>query len=368
MIVKKLKLRNFRNYAEQEFEFDEKINIIHGNNAQGKTNVLEAIYLFSLGKSNRAAKDTDMIKFGETFAEAEIEFSSRNRSVSGRAVLESAKRKKIFLNEIPIRKNSELVGNLNVVFFGPEYLSLIREGPKKRRKNIDILICQLKPAYLNAISEYKRLNEQKGSLLKDERIDNLLLSVIDEKILQLSVFISRYRLEYIKKIEALAKKIQLDISGGKEELSMRYISSSIEITAENVENLSQLYAQRMVELRSRELKYRESVFGPHRDDIEFYINGKDLKLFGSQGQQKTAILVQKIAEVQLFFEETGEYPVLLLDDIMSELDSHRQDYILNKIKDMQIFVTCTDSEKFENLEKGRFLRIDKGEMTKCTSI
>ena len=368
MIIKGLKLRNFRNYEEQKFEFNEKVNIIYGNNAQGKTNILEAIYLFSLGKSNRAAKDTDMIRFGENFAEAEIEFSSHSRNVSGRVVLENAKRKKIFLNDIPVRKNSELVGNLNVVFFGPEYLSLIREGPKKRRKNIDIMICQLKPAYLNAVSEYKRLNEQKGSLLKSDRIDNLLLSVIDEKILELSVFISKYRFEYIKKIEALAKKIQLDISGGKEELSMRYISCGIEVNAENVENLSQLYAQRMVELRSRELRYRESVFGPHRDDIEFYINGKDLKLFGSQGQQKTAILVQKIAEVQLFFEETGEYPVLLLDDIMSELDTIRQDFVLNKIRDMQIFITCTDSEKFKSLEKGMFLRIDKGEMIECTSI
>lgn len=368
MIIKGLKLHNFRNYEDQKFEFDEKINIIYGNNAQGKTNVLEAIYLFSLGKSNRASKDTDMIKFGETSFEAEIEYISKSREVSGRIYLENSRRKKIFLNDIPVRKNSELLGNLNVVFFGPEYLSLIREGPKRRRKNIDIMICQLKPQYLTAVSEYKKLNEQKSSLLKAERIDEILLSVIDEKVLELSLYIARVRYEYIKKIERLAQKIQLEISEGRESLTMKYISCGIEINDENIKNLSAHFEKKMVELRGRELKYKESVFGPHRDDIEFYINGKDLKLFGSQGQQKTAILVQKIAEVELFCEEIGEYPVLLLDDIMSELDSSRQDFVLNKIKNMQIFVTCTDSEKFKNLEKGKFIRIDKGEVTNCTSI
>ena len=368
MTVENLYLRNFRNYEEEKIEFDEKINIIYGSNAQGKTNILEAIYLFSLGKSNRAAKDTDMIKFGENKSEVGIEFISKKRKNEGRILIESSKRKKIFVNDIAVRKNSELVGNLNVVFFGPEYLSLIREGPKKRRKNLDILICQLKPSYLTAISEYKKLNEQKSSLLKNEKIDDLLLSVLNEKILGLSSYISKIRFEYIKKIEKIAQKIQLEISDNKENLSMNYISCGIKISEKNVENLSVLFAEKMIELRQRELKYRECIFGPHRDDIEFFINGADLKYFGSQGQQKTAILVQKLAEVELFCEEIGEYPILLLDDIMSELDKSRQDFVLNRIKMGQIFVTCTDSEKFKNLKSGRFLKIDKGVLTECTSI
>ena len=368
MVIRGMSLRNFRNYEEQKFEFDENINIIYGNNAQGKTNILEAIYLFSMGKSNRASKDLEMIRFGEDYAEAEIEYISKSRLVEGKIRLDGARRKKIFLNDIPIRKNSELLGNLNVVFFGPDYLSLIREGPKRRRKNLDITICQLRPRYLTAISDYKRLNEQKSSLLKGEVLDKILLSVIDEKILELSVYISQMRFLYIQRICEIAKKIQLEISNGKENLSMKYISCGIEITEKNIGSLSEVYRKRMSELRERELRYRESIFGPHRDDIEFLINGADLKLFGSQGQQKTAILVQKIAEVELIFAETGEYPVLLLDDIMSELDIKRQDFVINKIKNMQIFITCTDSEKFKSLEKGRYIKIEKGEVTKCTSI
>ncbi len=368
MIVKKLKLNNFRNYSSENLEFDEKLNIIYGNNAQGKTNILEAIYLFSLGKSNRAAKDNDLIKFGEELSQIEMEFISKNRPCTGEIRIEGGKRKKILINEIPVKKNSELAGNLNVVFFGPEYLSLIREGPKMRRKNLDVLICQLKPSYLTAISEYKRVNEQKSSLLKEINVNYMLLDVLNEKILELSVYISTVRYEYIKKIEKIAKDIQLEISEGKENLSMKYVTSGVAVSDENVRNLSLIFAENMVKLRERELKYRECIFGPHRDDIEFFINGKDLKHFGSQGQQKTAILVQKIAEVELVLDEIGEYPILLLDDIMSELDTKRQDFVLNKINKGQIFVTCTDSEKFKNVTGGKYIRIDKGEMTECTCI
>lgn len=366
MIIKELTLRNFRNYEDETIKFNDKINIIHGNNAQGKTNILEAIYLFSLGKSNRAAHDTDMIRFGENYAEAEIRFLSKNREINGKILLDKSKRKRIFINDIPVRKNSELVGSLNVVFFGPEYLSLIREGPRMRRRNLDILISQLHPSYLAAVSDFKKLNDQKSVILKSDKIDEVLLSVLDEKILELSVYIAKMRYEYVKEIEKIGKSIQKDISNGKEELGMEYIFCGTRIKSKEFENLSVLSAEKMVELRKRELKYRECIFGPHRDDIEFYINGADLKLFGSQGQQKTAILVQKIAEVELFKEKIGEYPVLLLDDIMSELDGIRQDYVLNKLGNMQIFITCTDSTRFRELSEGMFLKIEKGRLKECT--
>ena len=368
MIVKKLKLHNFRNYEDQIIEFNDKINIIYGNNAQGKTNILEAIYLFSLGKSNRAAHDSDMIKFGQESSRLDIGFISKDREVKGQIELDFKKRKRIFINEIPVKKNSELVGNLNVVFFGPEYLSLIREGPKKRRRNLDITISQLRPNYLAAASDYKKLNDQKSSLLKKDRIDEVFLSVIDEKILEISEYIIKLRYEYIKKIENIAKKIQLEISDGKEILGMNYISCGIKIGDSEIENLKEILRKKMTEMRQREIKYRESVFGPHRDDIEFFINDKDLKLFGSQGQQKTAILVQKIAEVELMKEEIGEYPVLLLDDIMSELDTVRQDFVINRIENMQIFITSTDSEKFKSLKSGKFIKVEKGRITECTCI
>ncbi len=368
MIVKDIEFCNFRNYKKEKIEFHEKLNIIYGNNAQGKTNILEGIYLFSLGKSNRASKDFEMIRFGEECAEILMNFISKENETSGEVVIDRRKRKKVLINEIPVKKNSDLVGKFNVVFFGPEYLSLIREGPKKRRKNIDIMISQLKIGYVNVLADYKKLIEQKNSLLKEDFPDKLLLSVINEKIKEMSVYIIKNRYEYIKKIEKIAKKIQLDISQGKEELKMDYVSCGLNIDEKIIENLEKKLFEKADEVFLREMRYRESIFGPHRDDIEFKINGEDLKLFGSQGQQKTAILVQKIAEVELFREEIGEYPVLLLDDIMSELDSIRQDYILNKLRNMQIFITCTDREKFSEMTSGKFIKIEKGSVSECTCI
>lgn len=368
MIVRDIRLRNFRNYEEEKIEFHEKLNIIYGNNAQGKTNILEGIYLFSLGKSNRASKDHEMIRFGENSSELFMNFVSRENEISGEITIDKGKRKKIIINDILVRKNSDLVGKFNVVFFGPEYLSLIREGPKKRRKNIDIMISQLKKGYVSVLSDYKKLIEQKNSLLKEERPDKILLSVLNEKIKEYSLYIIKTRFEYIKKIEKIARKIQLDISNGKEELKMDYMSCGLNIDENTIENLEKELKEKAEELFAREMRYRESIFGPHRDDIEFKINGADLKLFGSQGQQKTAILVQKIAEVELFREEIGEYPVLLLDDIMSELDSIRQDYILNKLRNMQIFITCTDREKFSQMTSGKFIKIEKGCVTECICI
>lgn len=368
MIIKDISFRNFRNYEEEKIEFNEKVNIIYGNNAQGKTNILEGIYLFSLGKSNRASKDVEMITFGKDSAEVSLNFVSHDNNTLGEITIDKTKRKKIFINEIPVKKNSELVGKLNVVFFGPEYLSLIREGPKKRRKNIDIMISQLKVGYLNAISEYRKLIDQKSRLLKEDKVDEILLSVMNEKLFEFSAYIIKVRYEYIKKIEQISQKIQLDISGGKENLTLDYISCGEKIEQSSVYNIKDILREKSKDIFRREMKYRECILGPHRDDIEFRINGSDLKLFGSQGQQKTAILVQKIAEVELFREEIGEYPILLLDDIMSELDKSRQDYVLNKLDKMQIFITCTDIERFRNLERGKFIKIEKGSVTECTCI
>ena len=368
MIAESIELNRFRNYEAEKIEFDKKINIIYGNNAQGKTNILEAVYIFSLGKSNRAYHDSDVIKFGCTDSNIKMNFISRDTECSGEINLFKNKRKQIFINEIPVKKSSELVGRFNVVYFGPEYLSLIKDGPKKRRKNTDILISQLKTGYLSAISEYKRVIEQKNNLLKQDRIDEIFLSVLNEKVIDLSEYIIKCRYEYIKKTERISKKIQLDISGGKENLDIGYISCGIKIDDENIEGIKDILKEKSVKVFEKERYTRESILGVHRDDIEFKINGADLKIFGSQGQQKTCILVQKIAEVELFKEERGEYPVLLLDDIMSELDNIRQDYVLNKIENMQIFITCTDKERFKNLEKGKFIEIERGRVKNCTFI
>lgn len=364
MFVKELNLKNFRNYENQSFLFDDKVNIIYGNNAQGKTNILEGIYMFSLGKSNRAQKDTETISFGEENAQLKIIFEDSKRENSAQINISKNKRKSIFVNDIPIRKNSELVGKFNSVYFGPEYLDLIKGGPKKRRKNIDIIVSQLKISYFSALSELKNILEQKNAILKSEKKDKIILSVLNEKLLACSLAICNLRFLYLKKLEERAKIFQKEISSQKENFNIRYISP-IGILEEFDEKLFLKEMEEKINASlQKEIILGECIVGPHRDDIEFKINGLDVKNYASQGQQKTAVLVQKIAEVELFKEEKGEYPVLLLDDIMSELDIKRREFVTDKIKNMQIFITCTEKEKFDMFKRGKFFEIENGKLIK----
>jgi len=362
MKVKSLELKNFRNYEKQIFEFDDNVNIIYGYNAQGKTNILEAIYLFSLGKSNRTIKDSELIKFGEDFCEANIVFNDENRENTASINISKSKKKRIFVNEIPLKKNSELVGKFNAVYFGPEYLDLIKGGPKKRRKNIDIIISQLKVSYFSAAAELKNIIEQKNAVLKNEKPDKIILSILNEKLSEVSLIISKLRFKYIRKIEKIASGLQKQISENNESFEIKYISSIGYIEEFNEEKFKKEFTEKLEKNLEKEIILRECTVGPHRDDMEYKINGLDVKSFASQGQQKTTVLVQKIAEVELFKEETGEYPVLLLDDIMSELDSKRQQFVTEKIKNMQIFITCTSKETFKEFENGKFFEISEGRL------
>lgn len=362
MKVKSLELKNFRNYGNESFIFDDNINIIHGLNAQGKTNILEAIYLFSLGKSNRTIRDSELIKFGEEFCEARLLFEDENRKNTEKICISSKKKKNIYINDILIRKNSELVGKFNAVYFGPEYLDLIKGGPKKRRKNTDIIISQLKVSYFSAAAEMKNIIEQKSAALKSEKPNKMIISVLNERLLEEAVTICKLRYEYLKKIEKIAADLQKQISEENESFEIKYISP-IGLTEEFDEAFFREEMKKRLEKNSeKELFLKECIVGPHRDDIEYKINGLDVKSFASQGQQKTTVLVQKIAEVELFKEERGEYPVLLLDDIMSELDEKRQRFVTEKIKNMQIFITCTNKEALGKLKKGKFFEISKGRL------
>ncbi len=362
MIVKDISLKNFRNYENEKIEFSPYINIIYGNNAQGKTNILEGIYLFSMGKSNRTYHDEELIKFGCEEAELNMNFKSGKRDIFARMVIKKNRRKSVFINEIPVKRNSDLVGRFNVVYFGPECMDIIKSGPSSRRKNIDIIISQLKSTYFSYLGEYKKVIEAKNALLKSEIIDKITLEILNDKIITLSTEIIKYRFLYIKKIEKIAKEIQKEISNGSENLEIKYVSAAGIIDDFNEERIKKVLKEKMEKNFRREIDFREVSFGVHRDDIEYYINGKNVKAFGSQGQQKTVALVQKIAEVNMIFEEIGEYPVLLLDDIMSELDFLRQEYILTKIKDMQIIITCTDRDKFKILPETKEIKIEKGRL------
>lgn len=360
MIVKELFLKDFRNYENQSISFSPDVNVIYGDNAQGKTNILEAVYLFAMGKSNRTYHDEELIRFGMPFANVKMKFLSGDRELVSEINIKKGKRKSILINEIPIKKNSDLVGRFKVVYFGPECMDLVKSGPKSRRKNFDVLISQLHKNYFKNLSDYKKLLDSKTALLKAEKRDFETLDIINEQIAAVSVEIMKYRFSYIKKIENISKEIQNEISGSTENIEISYNSSVGIIEQFDEKEAAALLREKIDKNKRREIEFRECLTGPHRDDIEYLINGRKVKIFGSSGQQKTVSLVQKIAEVSLIFKETGEYPVLLLDDIMSELDKSRQKYILNKIRGMQIIITCTDKDGFEKIDKINEIKVSKG--------
>ena len=363
MQVHELKLRDFRNYTEEIISFGDGVNILYGDNAQGKTNILEAVYLFSMGKANRARKDIELIRHGQDKAELSLTFSDKERESIAEIVLFKNRRKTIAVNEIPVRKNSELVGRFRVVYFGPEYLGLVKEGPAVRRKNIDILISQLRPRYFSALGDMKKLIESKNALLKMDNPNQAMLEILNEKLCSVSAEIIFCRFQYLNRIGAIATELQNEISSSSETLLVKYQSCVGDVAEKSHEEIQACLRERLAEAFRRELDLRESVIGPHREDIAYFINGQDAKAFASQGQQKTIVLVQKLAEVELMYQETGELPVLLLDDIMSELDKKRQSFILNRIRDMQILITCTDVDGFQLSENARRFHIEKGTIT-----
>ncbi len=339
-----LELTDFRNYVSQHIEFGDGVNVIFGDNAQGKTNILEAVYFFAMGKSNRARKDAELIRHGESRANITLKFADSERENELQAEIFRDKRKRILINEIPIRKNSELVRRFNVVYFGPEYLGLVKEGPQVRRKNIDFLISQIKPGYLASLNELKRIVESKNALLRMENPNLTMLDIMDEKLAAVSVNIIMHRALYISRIERIAKEIQKDISNGSEMLEIKYNSCIGDVSYMDADAVKTAVSEKIKEARQREIRLCESVIGPHREDITYLINNEEAKLYASQGQQKTIVMSQKLAEVELIAGEIGEKPVLLLDDIMSELDKTRREYILKSIGNMQILITCTDLE------------------------
>lgn len=362
MTVKDISLKNFRNYENEKIEFSPNVNIIYGNNAQGKTNILEGIYIFSIGKSIRTYHDEELIKFGEKEAFLEMNFTKGKREIVSDVIIKKSKRKIFRVNEINVKKNSDLVGNFNVVYFGPECMNIIKSGPSQRRRSLDILISQLKKRYFAVLGDYKKTLESKASLLKNEYPDKITLEILNERLIELNFELIKYRFFYIKKIEEKAAEIQKEISSEKENLTMKYMSFAGYTENFDENEIKKKIREKFEKNYEKEIAFREVISGIHRDDIEYFINEKNVKNYGSSGQQKTVALVQKIAEVYLIKEEIGEFPVLLFDDIMSELDEKRQEYILKKIKGMQIIITCTDKEKFSEEKDCKYIKIEEGRL------
>lgn len=349
MKIKSITLRNFRNYADESIIMGDGINLFYGENAQGKTNILEAVYLFSSAKSHRGAKDKELIRFSSDEAQISMKFYSQQRLQEAKMCFFKNKNKQLFMNEIEQKKNKALLGVFSTVIFSPEDLNLIKDGPDERRKFMDIDISQLRPNYYKILKDYGRVLEMRNNLLKKEKIDQTLLEVYNTKLAKYGAKIMIHRQLFIDKMKQKAKEIYFFISDKKEELSIIY-SPSIEKTYELKEKeiVSKLYEA----LSSKEdILKRATLKGPHRDEVLFLIDGKEAKSYCSQGQQRSIVLSLKLAEFVFMEEVLGEPPVLLLDDILSELDAKRREKLISFIKDNQTIITCTDKEFYYQLEK-----------------
>ncbi len=336
MKASNLELYNFRNYEYENISFSDGVNIIHGENGMGKTNILEAVYYFSYGRSFRSG-GKEVIKDGEKEARISLSFENRERKLESDIKFLSGKRKEIYINEIELKKTSQLLGNFICVLFTPDEMGIIKGMPEVRRKFCDSSIMPLRPNYIKELIKYRNILAQKTALLKSRQYETL--DIWNEKLAETGSRIMTLRESYIERINQKAREIQNEISGGKEELSLIYNPS-----VKSKEN----YLEKLTEYKEKEKENLFCMVGVHRDDIDIFINGKPAKNYASQGQIRTAVLSLKLAETEIIKEETGEYPVMLLDDILSELDKSRREFLISKIKGKQIIITCTDIENFFN--------------------
>lgn len=348
MYIQSLELKNYRNYDRLIIEFSSGTNILYGDNAQGKTNILEAVYLGTTTKSHRGSKDKEIIRFGENESHIRIHLMKQDIGHQIDMHLKKSRTKGAAIDQIPIKRSSDLLGFVPVIFFSPEDLSIIKNGPSERRKFLDIELSQLEKMYLHQLSSYNKVMAQRNNLLKQLVYQRELLDTLDSWDLQLVKYgseVIRYRRKFIEDLNEIIREIHKNLTGKKEKIVLKY-----DYSVNYDEFLTVLQRKREIDL-----KYASTGVGPHRDDIEFLVNGIDIRRFGSQGQQRTAALSLKLAQIELVKRQTGETPILLLDDVLSELDSSRKNYLLDSIKDIQTLITCTGLEEFINSH----LQIDK---------
>lgn len=341
MIIKSLKLKDYRNYDLLNIEFDKATNIFYGDNAQGKTNILEAVYLSGTTKSHRGTKDRDLIKFD--CDESHIETIIEKNGVPFQIDMHLKKNspKGIAINRIPIRKATELFGLMNFVFFSPEDLNIIKNGPSERRRFMDLELSQLDKVYLKDLASYNRIVNQRNKLLKDVYFQNDLIDTLDVWDMQLMMYgekIIERRKKFIEEVNEIIADIHFRLTGGRERIRLSYESGCGAFSLEEA----------VTRNREKDIRTKSTSVGPHRDDICFYVGDIDIRRFGSQGQQRTAALSLKMSEIELVKMIIKDTPVLLLDDVLSELDKNRQNYLLDSIHDIQTLITCTGMEEFVN--------------------
>lgn len=352
MRILNLECKNFRNLENVYLEPCDNMNVICGENAQGKTNIIEAIWLFTGAKSFRGSKDSEFLKFGEQKALSTLNFQSQG--IVNNARLEIKNKRTAFLNENKLKSAAALAGNFNAIVFSPVDLSIVSDGPSVRRKFLDTAIGQIYPAYISILKNYMRAVAQRNQIIKDFKYDStvsVMLDVFEGEIAATGKKIIDFRKRYLELLNPFLALLYDGISKGKEILETNYIS----VSSNNLQD-------ELREKRKEDMFSGVTSVGPHRDDVDFKINGISARSFASQGQKRSIALALKLAEAEVIRNKTGECPVILLDDVMSELDKTRQNFVLNHIEDMQSFLTCCDETNFEGLKKGRVFMVKEGKV------
>lgn len=347
MKLNKLQLKNYRNYQELFLEFPNSLNVFLGENAQGKTNLLESIYVLALTRSHRTNNEHELIGWQDDFAQIKGRIS-KGVGETELELLLTKKGRKSKVNHIEQKRLSSYIGQLNVILFAPEDLSLVKGSPQMRRRFIDMELGQISPMYLYDLAQYQKTLKQRNLYLKQlaekKQTDEIYLDILSEQLVEFGSKVLTNRLQFIKRLEHWSNELHTRITNQREHLEIEYVGS-LPIEAESLENIQAIFQGELQKNRKRELFRGTTLVGPHRDDLRFLVNGQNVQTYGSQGQQRTTALSVKLAEIDLMKEETGEYPLLLLDDVMSELDDNRQVHLLETIEDkVQTFLTTTTLE------------------------
>ncbi|MHA6252971.1 DNA replication/repair protein RecF [Oceanobacillus sp. CAU 1775] len=371
MHIKELSLKNFRNYDELDIVFDDKVNVIIGENAQGKTNLMEAIHCLAFTKSHRTSKEKELIQWDKEYAKIEGSVTKRNQSIPLEIII-SSKGKKAKINHLEQRRLSDYIGAVNVVMFAPEDLMLVKGSPQARRRFIDMELGQIQAMYLYHLAQYQKILKQRNSLLKQlqrRKVDvnqTTMLEVLTEQLIGHAAIILKKRFNFLELLRKWAASIHYQISHELENLEIKY-DTSIQVSEEDTEEqIVTAYQDKFSSIQDKEMERGTTLAGPHRDDLIFYVNGKNVQTYGSQGQQRTTALSLKLAEIELIHNEVGEYPILLLDDVLSELDDFRQSHLLNTIQGkVQTFVSTTsvDGINHETLKKAELFHVANGVVT-----
>jgi len=352
MIVKSLKIKDYRNFNHVDIELHPVLNIFIGDNGQGKTNLLESIYMCSIGRTFRLNSENELIKFNESGSKIEVLLNKNNHNLRLSLIIQKNKKKQVLINGVKLDKTSEMIGVLNNVIFTPDDLKIIKGSPVERRKFINIDISQIKPKYKYLLNNYKKVITARNNILKNYYTNSQnkdIINIWNDYLINIGTDLIWYRNEYINKLKNYAVNIYSDLSGKKEIFDISYSCNVGNVTNMDKNSIKEIFREKLNWNMDHEIQKGTTLYGPHKDDIIIKINNKECKYFASQGQQRSAILALKLSEIEIIKEEVGEYPILLLDDVLSELDNKRKGYLINYIKGIQTVITTTDDNDLKML-------------------